>query len=162
MTDSVYITQSYQSTKQQCILIMGHNARLSVMLTKKLLHIRGHLHLVNVLLSYVVFCYWPISLIFLAGTGVIMQLSQYLRVNPWGHLLITTANTHKSHNAPVSYPTMHHSEQKCAIVCPVWCMVGYGTGAFRDLLTRSFTGVWTRWTKWWMFPHLKISANKLP
>ena len=36
---------------------------------------------------------------------------------------------HKSHNSPVSYPTMHYSVQKCAHFCFEWCIVGYGTGA---------------------------------
>ena len=44
---------------------------------------------------------------------------------------------HKSHNAPVPYPTMHHSEQKCAHFCSEWCIVGYGTGALCDLWIRS-------------------------
>ena len=38
-----------------------------------------------------------------------------------------------SHNAPVSYPTIHHSEQKCAHFCSEWCIVGYGTGALWEL-----------------------------
>ena len=37
--------------------------------------------------------------------------------------------TDKSQNAPVPYPTMHHSEQKCAHFCSEWCIVGYGAGA---------------------------------
>ena len=37
---------------------------------------------------------------------------------------------HKSPNAPVPYPIMPHSEQKCAHFCPDWSIVGYGTGAF--------------------------------
>ena len=41
--------------------------------------------------------------------------------------------SHKSHNAPVSYPTMHHSESKCAHFCSEWCIVGYGTGELWDL-----------------------------
>ena len=40
---------------------------------------------------------------------------------------------HKSQNAPVPYPTMLHSEQKCAHFCSEWSIVGYGTGAFWDL-----------------------------
>ena len=36
---------------------------------------------------------------------------------------------HKSYNAPVPYPTVHHSEQKCTHFCSEWCTVGYGTGA---------------------------------
>ena len=33
----------------------------------------------------------------------------------------------------VSYPTMHHSEQKCSHFCSEWCIVGYGTDALWDL-----------------------------
>ena len=39
----------------------------------------------------------------------------------------------KSHNAPVLYPTVFHSEQKCAHFYSEWSIVGYGTGAFWDL-----------------------------
>ena len=35
----------------------------------------------------------------------------------------------KSHNTPVPYPTMDHSEQKYAHFCSEWCIVGYGAGA---------------------------------
>ena len=34
--------------------------------------------------------------------------------------------------APVPYPTMHNSEQKCVHFCSEWCIVGYGTGALWD------------------------------
>ena len=44
---------------------------------------------------------------------------------------------HKSQNAPVLYPTILHSEQKCAHFCSEWSIVGYGTGAFWDLWIRS-------------------------
>ena len=40
---------------------------------------------------------------------------------------------HKSHDAPVPYLTMHHSEQKCAHFCSEWCSVGYGTDELWDL-----------------------------
>ena len=40
---------------------------------------------------------------------------------------------HKSQNAHVPYPTMLHSEQKCAHFCSEWGIVGYGTSAFWDL-----------------------------
>ena len=40
---------------------------------------------------------------------------------------------HKSQNAPVPYPIMFHSEQKCAHFCSEWSIVGYGTGALWDL-----------------------------
>ena len=43
---------------------------------------------------------------------------------------------HKSQNAPVPYPTMLHSEQKCAYFCSDWSIVRYGTGAFWDLWIR--------------------------
>ena len=39
----------------------------------------------------------------------------------------------KSHNAPLPYLIIHHSEQKCAHFCSEWCIVGYGTGALVDL-----------------------------
>ena len=32
---------------------------------------------------------------------------------------------HKSYNAHVPYPRMHHSEQKCAHFCSEWCILGY-------------------------------------
>ena len=43
----------------------------------------------------------------------------------------------QSQNAPVPYPTMLHSEQKCAHFCSEWSTVGYGRGAFWDLWIRS-------------------------
>ena len=46
---------------------------------------------------------------------------------------------HKSQNAPVPYPTMLHSEQKCAHFCSEWSIVGYGRGAFWDLRNWSIT-----------------------
>ena len=46
---------------------------------------------------------------------------------------VSVDQAHKSHNAPVPYPTMCHSEQKCAHFCSEWCIVGYGTGALWDL-----------------------------
>ena len=42
----------------------------------------------------------------------------------------TKDQSDKSQNAPVSYPIMHYSEQKCAHFCSEWHIVGYGTGAF--------------------------------
>ena len=47
---------------------------------------------------------------------------------------------HKSQNTPVPYPTMLHSEQKCAHFCFEWSIVGYGTGAFWNLWIRSVKG----------------------
>ena len=40
---------------------------------------------------------------------------------------------HKPHKAPITYPTMHHSEEKYAHFCSDWCIVVYGTGASWDL-----------------------------
>ena len=45
--------------------------------------------------------------------------------------------SHKSHNAPVPYPMMLHSEQKCAHFCSEWYIMGYGTGALWDARIRS-------------------------
>ena len=38
-----------------------------------------------------------------------------------------------SYIVPVPYPTMHHSEQRCAHLCSEWGIVGYGTGALWNL-----------------------------
>ena len=39
----------------------------------------------------------------------------------------------KSHNAPVPYPKIHNSEQKCTHFRSEWCIVGYGTCALWNL-----------------------------
>ena len=52
-------------------------------------------------------------------------------------IVVRIEQFHKSHNAPVPYPTMLHSEQKCAHFCSEWGIVWYGTGAFWDLWIRS-------------------------
>ena len=54
----------------------------------------------------------------------------------------------KSHNAAVPYPTMLHSEQKCAHFCSEWSLVGYGTGAICDLWIRSIAGWQSQSEKW--------------
>ena len=50
----------------------------------------------------------------------------------WHHGFFLIDEFHKSQNAPVPYPTMLHSEQKCAHFCSEWSIVRYGTGAFWD------------------------------
>ena len=55
------------------------------------------------------------------------------RTDPKVVINVITDLIHKSHNAPAPYPTIHHSEQKCAHFCSVWCIVGYGTGALWNL-----------------------------
>ena len=54
------------------------------------------------------------------------------------------AQSHKSHNAPAPYPTIHHSEQTCTQFCSEWCMEEYGTGALWDLflLWVVYYGIW--------------------
>ena len=54
---------------------------------------------------------------------------------------LTIDRFHISQNAPVPYPTLFHSEQKCAHFCSEWSIVGYGTGAFWDLWIRSIAPV---------------------
>ena len=46
-----------------------------------------------------------------------------------------------SQNATVPYPTMLHSEQKCAHFCSEWSIVGYGADAFWDLWNWSIASV---------------------
>ena len=61
----------------------------------------------------------------------------------WSCPVYSIDQYHKSYNAPVPYPTMHHSEQKWAHFCSEWCIVGYGTDALWDLLIRSIVGYFT-------------------
>ena len=49
------------------------------------------------------------------------------------NMLILIDKSHKSRDVLVPYPTIHHSEQKCAHFCCEWCIVGYWTGALWDL-----------------------------
>ena len=50
---------------------------------------------------------------------------------------VTINQLHKSQDAPVPYPRMFYSEQKCAHFCSESSILGYGTGAFWDLWIRS-------------------------
>ena len=53
----------------------------------------------------------------------------------------------ESQNAPVPYPRMLHSEQKCAHFCSEWSIQGYGTGAFWDLWNWSIV---IECNPWWV------------
>ena len=55
--------------------------------------------------------------------------------NPRMHLFHISECSIQNRNvhAPVPYPRMLHSEQKCAHFCSEWRILGYGTGAFWDL-----------------------------
>ena len=58
---------------------------------------------------------------------------------------MATEQSHKFHNAPVPYPTMHYSEQKCAYFCFEWYILRYGTG--------TFGGLWDWSTLWQRVSH---------
>ena len=60
-----------------------------------------------------------------------------LNIHLSGSLARPMDQFHKSQNAPVPYPTILHSEQKCVHFCSEWSIVGYGTGRFWDLWIRS-------------------------
>ena len=53
------------------------------------------------------------------------------------HITGSINQFHKSQNAPVPYPRMLHSEQKCTHFFSEWSILGYGTSAFWDLWIRS-------------------------
>ena len=64
--------------------------------------------------------------------------------------------SHKSHNAPLPYPTMYHLEQTCTHFCSEWCIAGYGAGASLDLCFWSISGarfsITTKYSQvsdWW-------------
>ena len=63
--------------------------------------------------------------------------SIHLRIVYQFTIIIRIDLIHKSQNAPVPYPTMQHSEQKCAHFCSEWSIMGYGTSSFWDLWIRS-------------------------
>ena len=88
---------------------------------------------------------------------------------------------HKIHNAPVPYPTIYHSEQKCSYFCSEWRIVGYGTGALWHLwdwsiyvkfgtlrlvlfqcwiLSKAYTCMWESWhmygTKTFLSHHVTL------
>ena len=51
--------------------------------------------------------------------------------------------SHKFHNAPAPYPTVHYSERECAHLCSEWYTAECGTGAFSDLWIWSITSLTT-------------------
>ena len=73
---------------------------------------------------------------------VIFSLKQILGPK-W--VIIRADQFYKSQNAPVPYPTMLHSEQKCEHFCSEWSIVGYETGAFWDLWIRSINKCFLYW-----------------
>ena len=60
-------------------------------------------------------------------------VSHWLGATLESTLVLVLNQSHKSHNAPVPCPIIHHSEQKCVHFCSEWCIVGYGTGVLWDL-----------------------------
>ena len=51
----------------------------------------------------------------------------------WSQLCRAIDQFHKSQNTPAPYPTMFHSEQKCAHFCSEWSIVRYGTGIYSGI-----------------------------
>ena len=81
-----------------------------------------------------------------------LQYMSTIRHTAWALLCIVVvwcrSQIHKSHHAPVSYPTMHHSEQKRARFCSEWCILGYRTGA-----------LWGLW--YWFIPFVSFKVTSL-
>ena len=86
-----------------------------------------------------------------------------LRGKPTMHFAghATTDLIHKSHNASVPCPTMHHSEQKCTHFCSEWCIVGYGTGELWDLGDRLVCWRW-RMSIFFIMTAVWLEANRHP
>ena len=66
------------------------------------------------------------------------ELPTFLKYNFYNGCKATN-QFHKSQNAPVPYPIMHHSEQKCAHFCSEWNIMRFGTGVCWDLWIRSIS-----------------------
>ena len=60
-------------------------------------------------------------------------------LNDFIYMVWVADEYHKFHSAPVPYPSIHLSEQKCLHFCSKWCFVRYGTGALCDLRHGSIT-----------------------
>ena len=84
-----------------------------------------------------IICFWWIHSIYLPIFFRVASLAIVHTINP----------IHKSHNAPVPYPTMHQclipqcTISQCTHFCSGWCIVGYGTSALWDLLNLSIAPV---------------------
>ena len=61
------------------------------------------------------------------------KVEQYTKIVTQTMAVLEKDWIHKSHNAPVPYPTIHLLEQKCAHFRCEWCIVGYGTDELWDL-----------------------------
>ena len=76
-------------------------------------------------------CFIDVKILCIIGTHVhsrssfriTKEMKQYRRIY----------DIHKSQNAPIRHPTMHHSAQNYAQLCSEQYIVGYGTGTFGDL-----------------------------
>ena len=67
--------------------------------------------------------------------------------------------SHKSQSAAVLYPTMHPQEQKCAHLCPEWCIAGYWAGRLWDIMRLVYSTPYdVRWDLW--VQHKWISTSK--
>ena len=79
-----------------------------------------------------------LNLIFFKEKICIWISLKFVRKGSINNMVLRIAEIHKYHNAPVPYPTMHHSEQKCAHFCSEWCIVGCGTVASWNLWDWSY------------------------
>ena len=84
-----------------------------------------------------IICFWWIHSICLPMFFRVASLAVVHTIDP----------IHKSHNAPVPYPTMHQScisqctISQCTHFCSDWYIVGYGTSALWDFLDLSIAPV---------------------
>ena len=87
---------------------------------------------------------------------------------PWLSLALSEGIwliSHKSHNAPVPYPTMHHSEQKCAVTlwdigqvhggtCDLWLIYPLVMGGFPSQRAINVDSVFMSSYYFWKWPPL--------
>ena len=101
-----------------------------------------------------------LSIILTTHTQLVWPLMQTMGCLLWFQSVICSIFAidliHKSQNAPVPYPSVHHSEQKCTYFCSEWSIVGHGSGAFWylwnwsiDLLYVIECNNWTCLTAYW-------------
>ena len=106
-----------------------------------------------------VFCLFLFLFFVLSGHTFITVL--YHTTHTYHHFGLGASITElikQSQNAPVPYPTMPHSEQKCAHFCSEWNVVRYVTGADWALWNWSIDYMSQRTPRWYIHGQYSINA----
>ena len=73
----------------------------------------------------------------------VVTIKRYFAIFEFNANSIWIEQSHKPYNAPVPYPTVYHSRQKCAHFCSELRLGGYRTGTLWDFWIRSIACIIT-------------------